>query len=293
MGEMSGEPVALAWAQQRVWSQTADRLKQRIDLARSVALGLAIAAATLAVAAVQVADFSSWAGRTLAVAAAISAGLAPMSQRRAGTDQIQAWTRARSASEGLKTEVFAYLAGGSAYTGDDRERHLGERTRGIVADVADLQRHSLDITPDDKPVPVVTGIDSYITERVNDQITRYYRPTAAKYVQRVRRLRAAGNLLALIAVVLAALAASFDVAGLTGWVPVVTTVGTSVVAYIAAARYDHMIIVFLRTAQRLEHLRSSRADTPTGNAAFIDACENAISIENQGWMARWVTEEGN
>jgi hypothetical protein len=32
--------------------------------------------------------------------------------------------------------------------------------------------------PDDKPVPAVTGVDSYITERVNDQIDRYYRPKA-------------------------------------------------------------------------------------------------------------------
>jgi len=231
---MSTEAVALAWARQRVWSQTANRLKQRIDLARSVALGLAIAAATLAVAAVQVADLASWAGRTLAAAAAISAGLGPMSQRRAGTGQVQSWTRARSASEGLKTEVYSYLAGGSAYTDDDRERHLGERTRGIVADVADLQRHSLDITPDDKPVPAVTGIDSYITERVDDQIEGYYRPQAAGYVQRVGRLRAVGNMLALVSVVFAAVAASFDVAGLAAWVPVLTTVGTAVVAYVAA-----------------------------------------------------------
>jgi len=30
---------------------------------------------------------------------------------------------------------------------------------------------------------------------------------------------------------------------------------------------------------------------PTDNAAFVDACEAAISIENQGWMARWVSDE--
>jgi len=40
----------------------------------------------------------------------------------------------------------AYLAGGSTFNGEDRERYLGERTRGIVADVADLEWHSLGIT---------------------------------------------------------------------------------------------------------------------------------------------------
>ena len=65
------------------------------------------------------------------------------------------------------------------------------------------------------------------------------------------------------------------------------------VAYVAAARYDHMIAEFLRTAQRLEQLRGSRADTPTEPAAFDDACEAAISIENQGWMARWVSDQNS
>ena len=293
MAEQWSQQLSWAWAQQRVWSQTANAMKSRIDRARTLGLGLAIGAATLAVAAVQLAGLSSWAGRSLAAAAAISAGLGPISQRRAGTDQVQAWTRARSASEGLKTEVYAYLAGGSTYTGADRERRLGERTRGIVADVADLQWHALGITADDKPVPAVSGIDSYITERVNDQIEGYYRPKAAGYVRRVARLRNVADLLAVISVVFAAMAAAFDIEGLAALVPVVTTVATSVVAYVAAARYDHMIVEFLRTAQRLEQLAGSQADTPTEPAAFVDACEAAISIENQGWMARWVSDENN
>jgi len=149
------------------------------------------------------------------------------------------------------------------------------------------------ITADDKPVPAVSGIDSYITERVNDQIQGYYRPKAAGYVRRVARLRNVADLLAVISVVFAAMAAAFDIEGLAALVPVVTTVATSVVAYVAAARYDHMIVEFLRTAQRLEQLAGSQADTPTEPAAFVDACEAAISIENQGWMARWVSDENN
>ena len=117
----------------------------------------------------------------------------------------------------------AYLAGGSTFNGEDGERYLGERTRGIVADVADLQRHSLGIAPDDKPVPAVTGIDSYITERVNDQIDRYYRPKAAGYVQRVKRLRTVGDLLTVISVVFAAVAAFFEIKGLAARVSVVTS----------------------------------------------------------------------
>ena len=88
--------------------------------------------------------------------------------------------------------------------------------------------------------------------------------------------------------VLAAVAAAFQIERAAAWVPVVTTVGASLVAYVAAARYDHMVIEYLRTAQRLEHLRREYLDNPAGDAAaFIDACEAAISVENQAWMAGW------
>ena len=83
-----------AWAQQRVWSETANCLKHRIETARRAALALGIAAAVLAVAAVQLAGVSSAAGRTLGLLAGVSAGLASALQRRAGTRQVAAWTRA-------------------------------------------------------------------------------------------------------------------------------------------------------------------------------------------------------
>jgi hypothetical protein len=281
--------LAEAWAQQRIWSQAANRLKQRIDQARLTALLLGIATAGLAVAAGQAGGLSGLPGRVLSAAAAITAGLATLVQRRAGTGQIRDWTRARSASEGLKTEIYSYLGGGTAYTGPGhRDQRLGAETRSITEAVADLQRHTLGITPDAKPIPAVRDTGSYIAERVDEQISNYYTPKAGLYDQRVRRLRTAGGLLGVTAVVLAALAAAFQIGGLAAWVPVITTIATSVAAYIAAARYDHMVIEYLRTAQRLQHLRQEHFDNPASDpAAFIDACEGAISVENQGWMARW------
>lgn len=277
-----------AWAQQRIWSQAANRLKQRIDQARLAALLLSIATAVLAVAAQQVGGLSKPAGQALSAAAAITAGLATLAQRRVSTAQIKDWTRARSASEGLKTEIYSYLGGGTGYTGPGRDQHLGTRTSGIVEAVSDLQRHALGIEPDGKPLPPVHDTGSYIDSRVNDQIHNYYDKKAAIYDRRARRLRAAGDLLGVTAVVLAAVAAAFGAGALAAWVPVVTTIGTSVAAYIAAARYDHQIIEFLRTSQRLERLRREFGDNPVQDpAAFIDACEAAISVENQAWMARW------
>ena len=288
MGTTRTGQLTEAWAQQRIWSQAATRLKRRIDQARRAALLLGIATAVLAVAADQAGGLSVLAGRVLSAAAAITAGLATLLQRRAGTGQIRDWTRARSASEGLKSEVYRYLAGGAAYTGPDRDQRLGAETRSITEAVADLRRHALGIGPDAKPIPPVRDTASYITGRVNDQISNYYTPRAGVYDRRVRRLRMAGDLLGVTAVVLAALAAAFQIGGLAAWVPVVTTIATAVAAYIAAARYDHLVIEYLRTAQRLEHLRQEQLAGPAGDpAAFIDTCEAAISVENQAWMARW------
>jgi SMODS and SLOG-associating 2TM effector domain 1/Protein of unknown function (DUF4231) len=263
------EQVIRAWAQQRIWSLSANRLKRRIDQARLAALLLGIATAVLAVAADQIGGLSMPGGRALSAAAAITAGLATLLQRRASTGQIRDWTRARSASEGLKTEIYSYLGGGTAYTGPGRDQRLGAETRSITEAVSRLQRHTLGIEPDTKPLPAVHDAGSYIAVRVNDQIRNYYTPKAAVYETRVRRLRTVGDLLGVTAVVLAAAAAAFQVGGLAAWVPVVTTIGTSVAAYITAAHYDHLVIEFLRTAQRLEHLLHEHLDNPASKRRSI------------------------
>lgn len=286
---MAGDTDALdrAWTEQRRWSLTAVRLRHRIARARLLALCLAIATAVVAVAAVQIAGVAPWAGRTLAAVGAVTAGVGTIVQRRVGTAQVSAWTRARSASEGVKSEVYRRLAGGHSYAAGDPDSTLAEQTGKVLDGVSDLQRHTLGITLDAKPTPDVHDVDTYVTQRVNDQIERYYRPRASAYERRVRRLRVAGDVAGIVAVLLGAVAAAFEVTSLAAWVPVVTTVGTALVAHIAASRYDHQIIEFLRTADQLEHLRDNRLRHSTSDAEFVDACEDVISIENQGWMTRW------
>jgi hypothetical protein len=235
-----------------MWSETANHLRKGIDQARIVALTLGIVAAGFAVLATQV-DSESL-GRWIALAAGAAAALVPFVQRRAGTDRVRDWTRARSASEGLKTEIYGFLAHGSAYTDDDRELRLGEKTWEIVEAVADLQRSTAGVEVGEEPAPVIQDLDGYIAQRVDDQIG-YYRDTAFRYDTRATWLRRIGDGLAAAAAILAVAAATFGNDRLAAWVPFVTTAGTSLVAYVAAARYDHLIIEYLRTALRLEHLR--------------------------------------
>lgn len=277
-----------AWAQQRTWSRTSDRLKKRLDLARKAALLLGVVTAVLAVAATQVMGDRPVLGQSLGAATAISAGLATLVQRGVTTDRIRSWTRTRSVSEALKTEVYSYLAGGTRYTDrDHRDRTLHRRSRDLANKVEGLLHLTVGTDPDDRPVPVVRNVDDYITHRVDQQIGAYYKPRAATYTCRARRLRGTATVLGAVAVVLSTVATSFELPSVSAWVPVATTVGTAVVAHTAASRYDHLIIEFQRTAYRLELLKQDRACTPGDDAKFIDDCEDAISVENQGWMARW------
>src|SRR3712207_8183873 len=55
---------------------------------------------------------------------------------------VEAWTRARSVSEGLKEEVYLHLTGTPPYDGTGRDGELGKRTFSITDDAQDLDRKS-------------------------------------------------------------------------------------------------------------------------------------------------------
>jgi hypothetical protein len=282
-----GEPavVSHAWRLQRVWSQVAGRLKERIDRARSVGLVLGVLGAVLGVSAAQV-DGGGVVGRGLAVGAGVAIGLVPLVRRGASQEAVRAWTRARSVSEGLKSEVYAYLAGGSAYLDDERDRTLGLRTRHIISSVDDLAGATAGVQPDDRALPAVDGIASYLVERVDGQSGGYYRPKAMLYARRLVWLRRIEAMLGAAGVVLAVMAGTGGVQAAGAWVAVVSTLAATVAAHAGAARYDHQIVEFQRTATQLEHLCASWEIEGWTPAELIDACEETISIENQAWMAR-------
>jgi hypothetical protein len=84
--------------------------------------------------------------------------------------------------------------------------------------------------------------------------------------------------------------------GLGSWVAVVTTAGAAVTAHLAAARYDHQAITYFATANRLAGLRDAwladpERHLPARVAQFVDACEHAISTENEAWLAEWTRAE--
>lgn len=97
--------------------------------------------------------------------------------------------------------------------------------------------------------------------------------------------------MALVAAALAAVGAISPSVG--AWAAVVTTAGGAVAAHIATERYEFLWIEYSRTASELRRLldRRTAADgRPLSDSELIIECEQVISVQNQGWMAKWGEE---
>jgi hypothetical protein len=120
------------------------------------------------------------------------------------------------------------------------------------------------------------------------QLEKYYEPNTAKLRQRIWQLKAVQVTLALVAAGLAAVAAISPSVG--AWAAVATTAGGAVTAYIAGQRYEFLWIEYSRTASELRRLldRRTAADgSSLSGPELVAACEEVISVQNQGWMAKW------
>lgn len=280
--------VADLWRQQSIWSQTANRMKASIGRARSAALALTAGSAVLATLAARLPAGQATASSVLAVAAAVGVGLVPVLRPRWSGRVLRDWTRARSVSEALKSDIYLYLAGAGEYRGEDRDRQLRLCTDRTRQQAADLLRHNIDIEPALRALPDVRDSGSYLRVRVDGQVDGYYRPKAKQLRVRLGRFRRVELVLAMVGVVLGVLAASLPEWGLSAWIAVVTTISAAVAAHVGAARYEYQLIEYLRTADELSQLRRDAAATTS--AAELDQlvvrCERIISIQNEGWMAK-------
>jgi hypothetical protein len=275
-----------AWQQQRRWSQAANRLKRRYERARAWLLGLTVAAATLAAAAV-VADLSSGVGKALSFAAALASAFAALVGGRANRDAVRDWTRARSVSEAIKSEVYVRLLQLGPYADPGPDTTLDTRVAAFESDAAALLPQLPDPEPATRPLPDVHDVASYLEQRVNGQVTTFYRPRAAELAHKLRTFRRVELALAGAAAVLAAIAGTWGEDTVAVWVPVVTTVAAAVTSHVATARYEFLLADYLRTADELERIRDRRGTA----ARFTDEelvrhAEEVISAQNQAWMAK-------
>jgi hypothetical protein len=292
---VTSEPAAAltdTWREQRKWSRTADALKRDITRWRGVVLGLIVAGAVLETAAAMGKGPSS----EFAYAGAIALGLVPVIRGAKLTrERTRDWVRARSASESLKAEAYTYLTRTGPYAQDDAAELLGERTGAIQNKVRDLFRHSAGFDGSETPPADRLSIEEYITRRIDDQVDGYYERKARELSRRLSTFRTGEFALTVMAAVLGIVAANRTEAGVGLWAAVVTTIIGALAAHVEAARYEYDAISYLGTAQRLRALRTSWRDrarrvAPTAEDAsvFVRKSEEAISSENQSWMAEFL-----
>ncbi len=276
------------WREQSAWSQTADRMKGRIVRARLLALGTVVLVALAATTAASTAAGAPLVAKLLAGLAAVGSGVLPLLRPAWSGPALKNWTRARSVSEALKSDVYLWLARLAPYQDDDDAVELTKRTGLVLVDAADLEKHRSGIQPVARDLPPVVDAASFFAVRVGGQIDKYYRPRAALLRRRLKQFRMVEIALGAAGVVLG-LVAALAALSLAAWIAVVATVTTAFAVHVAATRYEFQEIEFTRTAVRLEQLTEEAeqySGDPSGLGAAAIKAEDVISIENQGWMAK-------
>jgi len=284
-----------AWQRQSVWSQTANKLKAGPSRARTAQLVLTVAAAALALAGSQLKGTSFAASLALGITAALALAVVGLLRGLTNPEQVRRWTRARSVSEAIKTEVYTFLSGTDPYAGADRETRLEAEIQRLEQEAANLSAYSRGIQPAARPLPPVHDLQSYLEYRVRDsQLRDYYDKNAKELEDRIRQLKVVQIALALVAAGLAAVAAVAP--SVAAWAAVATTAGGAVTAYVASQRYEFLWIEYNRTASELRRLlerRTAPDGRPLSDAELVSASEEVISVQNQAWMAKWGEEDSS
>lgn len=290
------------WTQQREWSATANRLKAQIARWRKIVLSFAIAGAFLSTLSTQL-PYEIAQHIVALLGAALLTTIPLITLRKLSAKRTEEWTRTRSVSEGLKAEIYSFLARAHPYdsTDESADRTLRERSYEITESAEDLVKYLSAAQVDSKSPPVFRAPEDYLKQRVADQID-WYKKKARVHMNRASQLRTIEFYLAFAAALLAGATGvvgnSFLIGGLSldvgVWVAVLTTIGGTLTTHIAAERYDHIVTSYSATAHQLRHLKmqwppteGNRPPSPAWSQ-FVHQCEEAISKENESWMAKWV-----
>ena len=284
------------------WSETANHLKARLDFVRWLVFGLSIAGALAAAIASQIPVDPNSGVPAHAIFTALGtvllAAVAFISNRLLRDTEVQAWVRARAASEALKREAFKYATQAHPYDSATADQALKAERDKIEKDLDDLADREVSPTREGSAPRAMLTPPQYREQRVLSQAKQFFRPKALAYRKTATRLRSIEFALALAATIITALAGvmgksmpfagvNFDVAALTA---VLTTVSGAVLAHIEASRYQHLVTSYLATARRLEDVDTGFAAATSDTNSwsdFVNKCEEIIAAENTSWVAKW------
>lgn len=287
------------WGQYRIWDETAVTHQKSLSSWRLRVLLLGVGAAVLGA----VSDpralpwpegWPTWGvpRSAFGVASGVLLGLAAFLTRELLSPEREGrWLRARAAAEAFKRESYLLVTGAPPFDGP-LTRALLERGRGILAGVGDLQEETVAEEKRLEGLPPSTlSVDEYVAARLDDQM-RYYRRRSGEHRIVVRRIRSLSLVLGVAAFVLGALGGG----GAGVWLVVITTVTTSLAAYLYANRLQYLVGSYTAAARNLDALRvgwqtfGADADEAERDRFILD-CEAVLSAESQSWIAEWGRKE--
>jgi hypothetical protein len=300
-GETSREtsPVlASVWDSYRDWAAFAREQQRSLTFWRALILSLGLGGAVLETLA------ASSLGETISVGNVNILGLfgfillalaAFFGRDVLGGRTERIWVGARSVAEALKSESYKYCVRAPPYDNDDRDQKLASKNKQISRSVGALPMIPRPSKRAERPPPEEDmNINEYVRSRLDDQIdleNGYYWKAARENNNKVKKFRRVALALGAISAVLGGFGA-FGITGVSVWVAVFTTVSTSVAAYFQAGRFEYLVLSYSATARRLQNLVDEWLADPRPEAAgsFVLSCEEALSFENQAWLAEWLRE---
>jgi hypothetical protein len=286
------------WAQYKVWSATASKLKKELTLWRMAAFALTLLGAFTAIVSQNVATLGpEWLSQGLGWISAAAVGIAGYAGGKVLTsDKEKRWIQARAAAQQCKSDAYLYLLQVPPYAGREGETLLFSRVENLIRSLYTIPQVSIPKEAESKDLPLAGySLHDYLEERIQLQAKEYYFPKAERYRKFVRRAQHWGIGLGIMGFLLGSLGALGKSEYLSVWVAFISTVSASITSFVGANRYQYLAMSFQVTANQLMVLWAKgnriRGESEEVQKDFIKTCEAILSTENETWIAELSREE--
>lgn len=275
------------WGQYRAWSQGASSTKGENQWLRSTVLVMTIFAMIAGPFAKTIEK--GWpltANGLVIVASVLFALLAWMNKSVMGEDAHKPWVRMRELAESLKSLAFQFLGGVPPFDTEGAGAAALERATGLASKSTGVMPQ---LTEDEaaKEMPSIPlTAESYLKERVVDQITWYRRNAVAEDVA-AKRIRFVGWMIGALVAASGAINTALGQPVLDIWVPFLSVAATVITTQTALGRRRFLAETYSTAAVKLELAKTRweiSEQQPADLQQLVAGCEAILVGENAAWV---------
>jgi hypothetical protein len=205
---------------------------------------------------------------------------------RLNAQRVRDRITARAASETTKSAVYQYLAGVPPYDGPNRDEALDSALADITQKADGLAGEVILATPTPRPLPSISGVADYVTQRAREQRS-FHADRIAHHQRLERRWRDAETAATVVAAVLSAIGGALSSSGLSAWVGVATTVAAALAAHLASVQHGRIAASYGITVDDLDRLLDrfdAAAASAANTAEFVTRVEAILAKQNDSWV---------